>query len=74
MSVICDVFISKMQPMLARQREIEEHQDALVARLYSAEEAIRAKDEENQELKGDVQKIKLEVETIPVLRAQVRSI
>ena len=52
--------------MLAKQREIMESHDGLVARLISAEEAIKAKDEEVKQMKSDL-------ETVPVLRAQVRT-
>ena len=58
--------------MLVKQREVLENQDSLMARLLSAEEAIKAKDEENKELQDKMKQMKSDLETIPVLRAQVR--
>ena len=58
--------------MLVKQREVLENQDSLMARLLSAEEAIKAKDEENKELQNKMKQMKSDLETIPVLRAQVR--
>ena len=60
--------------MLVKQREVLENQDSLMARLLSAEEAIKAKDEENKELQDKMKQMKSDLETIPVLRAQVREV
>ena len=52
-------------------RELAEQRDNLTAQMLSAEEAIGAKEVELQKVQKDLQAAKTELETVPVLQAQV---